>query len=284
MLLDDHYRQFMADKIDYIAPATVANYNLYYWRYISPVWGQTEMADIRRRDVLAQMQAWLKEGAPACYIRCYLSAIWSDELRNPAKGLRIPRNLPRYRPLTHDEMQRAIRDGVGHKYYPVFLTLAMTGMRPAELRGLQWGDVDLVGRTLYIQRIYNRRCILATKTAMSTRDIVMPQRLVDCLRRYKRKTSNRKWVFTTRLGEPVSASSTIRYWLGQFFDSLGIRYVTPYSFRHYFAASMMDANVPLTTVQRYGGWCDGKMVLLYAARQGRRGMEAACALLDSDEF
>lgn len=284
MLLDDHYRQFMANKADFVAPTTIANYNLYYWRYISPVWGRTEMSEITRRDVFAQLQAWLKEGAPAHYIKSYLSAIWDEEPRNPARSLRVPRKSPRYHPLTHDEMQQAIREGAGHKYYPVFLTLAMTGMRPAELRGLQWGDIDLIGRKIYIQRIYHRRCILAPKTAMSSRDIVMPQRLVECLRRYKRYSASRRWVFVTRLGEPISASSTIRYWLGQFFADIGIRYVTPYSFRHYFAAALMDAGVPLTTVQRYGGWSDGKMVLLYAARQGRRGMEAACALLDSDDF
>lgn len=284
MTLNEYYEQFIADRAQYVAPVTIKNYNLYFYRYISPVWGDREVSDLKRADVLVQVQKWLLVGAPVSEIVSRLTTLYVDLPHKPTCGVRVPRNEPQYRLLSHEDMQRAMRDGIGHKYYPVFMAMALTGMRPAELRGLQWRDVNFADNTISIQRIYNKRTIGPTKTPQSTRTIVMAQRLAECLLRYKQQSPGCKWVFVTQSGDPISAASTVRCWIGRFLEGIGIGYVIPYSFRHYFAASLIDAGIPVSTVQSFCGWSNERMALYYAARRGRLGMEQACALLDSDDF
>lgn len=56
---------------------------------------------------------------------------------------------------------------------PLFILALVTGLRRGELLGLQWSDVDLAGRVLYVrralQRVEGRLQHVPTKTHRSTR-------------------------------------------------------------------------------------------------------------------
>ena len=52
----------------------------------------------------------------------------------------------------------------GRRYYPLFATLAKTGLRPGEAFALQPGDLDVRGRTLRVERALSLGRIKPTKT------------------------------------------------------------------------------------------------------------------------
>ena len=76
------------------------------------------------------------------------------------------------------------------RLHPLFLTLAR-GLRPGEAFGLQWEDVDLVERTLRIERSYSRGKLDMTKTGES-RPVDMSRELARTLRRLEVERSEEK--------------------------------------------------------------------------------------------
>jgi len=58
------------------------------------------------------------------------------------------------------------------EYYPLFLTLARTGMRLGEVLGLQWRDIDFAGKFIEVRRgwVENR---LTTPKSGKTRRVEM---------------------------------------------------------------------------------------------------------------
>lgn len=95
-----------------------------------------------------------------------------------------------------DEELMAFLDFVqGKKIYLPTLIMGMTGMRLAELVGLQYKKVDLVNRTIKINAQVvkdkeSNELVLTdiVKTESSYRDISMPGVLVDELKRISKKT------------------------------------------------------------------------------------------------
>ncbi len=101
-------------------------------------------------------------------------------------------------------------------YIPVYI-MGMTGIRPAELMGLQWKKIDLENRIMevtaqIIQDKESKELVLTDilKTDSSYRTITIPKHLVEALVKHKAITSfNRpnNFVVTTREGSESSPST-----------------------------------------------------------------------------
>ena len=91
-------------------------------------------------------------------IRAALADALRGELitRNVALTARVPRppavRTPEPQAWTPEQLQTFLRAAAGHRLFPAFWTLAMTGMRRSELLGLRWTDIDLHAGTLSINR------------------------------------------------------------------------------------------------------------------------------------
>jgi site-specific recombinase XerD len=100
-------------------------------------------------------------------LKCFFRFLVEEEriVRDPALALRTPKKretLPDT--LTMGELERLLaqpgRDGVWERHFPgkperdrLLLTLmAYAGLRRSELLGLEWDDVDLLGRLLRVRR------------------------------------------------------------------------------------------------------------------------------------
>lgn len=55
-------------------------------------------------------------------------------------------------PFEHWEFQKLLEVTTNRQFRNILLVLAYTGIRPGELRGLSWGDVDLEQKVLHIRR------------------------------------------------------------------------------------------------------------------------------------
>ena len=116
----------------------------------------------------------------------------------------------------------------GHMLHPIVSLALATGMRRGELLGLQWGDIDLDGATLRVERsVEETRAGLrlkSPKTKRGRRNISLPPDTVAMLRAHKVKLLQLRLVlglgnitaetpvFSTVEGALISPNSVSRNW------------------------------------------------------------------------
>ena len=133
--------------------------------------------------------------------------------------------------LSHDDAKRLIRCALQRSRNAwAIITLGFgTGMRISEIFGLEWKNVDLQNKTIYVERtvVTTRNGTLvqdSTKTKTSRRKILLPDNVCYMLKRFKlwqkvrdirfgTHYSTSPWVLSNPQGKPRSPSELpIRRW------------------------------------------------------------------------
>ena len=206
----------------------------------------------------------------------FISSIFDHAVRmqmvkeNPCRNVTLPKPNTKEREIyTIEEAQRLLElfeqeDESKYKYV-VFYTLAMyTGLRKAELLGLEWKDIDFELGILKVVRtsmwakgkgIYTD----TPKTKTSQRVLRITDNIVYLLKNYKswqekyRAEIGDKWeehdrLFTQWNGAPMDPTAPY-YYFKQFCKRTGMRYVSRHSFRHFNASVLIANGVDVKTVQ-----------------------------------
>ena len=139
--------------------------------------------------------------------------------------------------------------------YPVFLTLASTGLRLGELINLEWNDVDLERQLITIKV----KDFWEPKNS-KPRAIPMTNKLVEVLKDLKKDS---RWVFTTRNGRQLNRNH-LRERLVKVCMNIGIELANIHTFRHTFASHLVMRGVDLPTIQKLMGHSDIKTTMIYA--------------------
>lgn len=142
--------------------------------------------------------------------------------RKRADSLSQAERLKKIRPMSAEQLGAflaAARQPKHRRLYPLFLLLARAGLRPGEAFGLQWDNVDLVERTLLVERSFSRGEVNTTKTGESRR-VDMSQELARALRRLEVERAGEKlrrgvktlppWVFVSEAGTPLDLYNATR--------------------------------------------------------------------------
>ena len=198
--------------------------------------GQARASVLRR---LASLRAWAR------YLR------ENGELRgDPFKSLPLPRResrLPRF--LTESEMSELLAHGRGPAAFAprdsaLMELLYSSGLRRAELAGLNCGDLDLLAGTV---RVFGKgrreRVVPVGAAALSS--------LRDYLR--GRPSSASTPLFLNPRGARLSEGGValvVRRWVKA---SGLLKGVTPHAFRHSFATHLLDRGCDLRSVQEMLG-------------------------------
>ena len=178
--------RWLKAAVGQLAPATHQNYTQHLTLHILPVLGPLRLSDLRRRhvkDLLAKLRSNTNaQGRPFAknslrLIKAALSTVLTDAVddeilfANPVMQLGRSKKrsatrmtsddvLNRLRPMTWAQAQtfeqtlsRLHRDHLlDARYAMLFVVLAKTGMRPGEALALQPGDLDLINRTMRVER------------------------------------------------------------------------------------------------------------------------------------
>lgn len=144
-----------------------------------------------------------------------------------------------------------------HLQPPAKFALA-TGLRQANVFGLQWSNVDLDRRHVWVEGHDTK--------ADAPIAVPLSDAAVEALRSVQGEDP--VWCFTYR-GKPIQSVKTafiaacIRAGVGQYVDG-SYQGFTWHGFRHTWATWHIQRGTPLGALRELGGWADLRMVLLYA--------------------
>jgi integrase len=194
---------------------------------------------------------------------------------------------------TPDEITAVLRaadkDRSGHLWY-----LALSGLRRAELAGLQWSDIDLDGGTLTIAR--NRVQVGAAtvvenepKTQSSRRTLPLDPGLVTVLRRARSRHAQEKLVLGTdyadsgyvacnEAGEAYTPGALTNMW-HRLTAAAGVRPIRLHDARHSCGTALHLRGVPLAVIAKWLGHADAAITARIYAHSQPDALKAAGATL-----
>ncbi len=229
----------------------------------------------QRRDIVARNVAELSEMP--------ISA------RDPRSG----------RSLTPEEARQLLDVAAEDRLGGLVTVGLMLGLRPGELCGLRWEDVDLDAGVLSVHQSRKRTTdddgrealvLGAPKTRKSRRALVLPRPVLDRLRQHERRqrderrNAGERWqdldlVFPTSVGTPMSPSN-LRRDLARITVAAGLGRWSPNELRHSAASLLSASGVPLEQIADVLGHADTRMLLKHYRHPISRTIDAAAAPME----
>jgi len=289
--INEHAQKWLRDITteSSIKPRTIASYRQLFNSHISPTLGATKLRDLRRRDVKDLLNAKREQKLSkntVRLIRATLSVMLAEAVddgdidNNPAtlparkRGKKTTAPVV-MRPLEEDELARLLNTARERdpEYFPLFLLLARTGLRPGEAFALEWADLDFHKRKLNVERALSAGEIGTTKTG-TAREVDMSQELADALAALYRvreaQTLKRQWgdvpelIFVNTQREHLD-ESRVRKRFVRALKAAGVGGHRLYDLRHTFASHLI-AKAPITYVAAQLGHADATTTLRWYAR------------------
>ena len=200
---------------------------------------------------------------------------------NPAKrGVPNPlrRSLEK-RPFDSWEEIEAIAEQLGPVYGPMVIFAAATGLRPAELFGLEHRDLDFKEGAVYVRRAYANGRVWHVKTRRSMRGVPLQGKALEALRRLPPNES--PLLFPNARGSHTDLHNfRQRHWRPAL-HAAGIEPPRqPYDLRHTYATFGLRAGLSAFELSRYMG-TSLAMIDLHYGHLASDGRQHAVALLDA---
>ncbi|HXO41468.1 MAG TPA: site-specific integrase [Thermoanaerobaculia bacterium] len=115
-----------------------------------PLWGDTPLLEIDRRRVVVYLDEVREASGPVAANRRHalLSKMWNFGLQrdlvstNPVVGISKNRETPKDRFLAEDELRKLLSALDGDPAHQVAKMILYTGMRPGEVIGMRWTDLE----------------------------------------------------------------------------------------------------------------------------------------------
>jgi integrase len=290
------------------SPNTIDNYRWAVEAHLVPALGHIRLSRLTADDVDRMLEG-KSAGGLARNSLVRLRTVLSKALDHAERRSRVVRNVARLttvpaaptkrrRSLTEDQAH-AVLDAAGDDTRMTALILVglTLGLRPGELLGLTWPDVDLDQAVIHVRRMLKKernrpRLDDKLKTDRSRRSLAMPAAVVDALRawrhdqRLERLAAGRLWgiggwsdtdlVFTTTAGTPIDPSN-LRTRFQRACDAAKVGRWTPYELRHSATSLLSAAGVPLEQIADLLGHTGTRMAAQVYRHQVTPTVEAAAA-------
>lgn len=293
LTVKDHFQEWLAEKARKTRPNTMSKYRGHVERHIIPALGRIKLTDLNYIHVnrfFEMLEAKTKEDGSAALaastrtdIARVLSMGLNDAVRkgliadNPVHKVEGPEyedSRPRF--LTPEEWKRWREAAAGERLELFYAVAFHTGMRPSELLGLPWENVDLERRRIKIAQALHedgsRIWIGPLKTESSYRTISIGKEAVSALKRQRvlqlqdKLKAGANWkrpsvapgysnnlVFATETGKWLRRSTIYKYDLARVRERSGLHDVGLHTFRHTHVAVLIHMGArPLDIKERLG--------------------------------
>lgn len=297
-----------------LAARTVRGYEQCLTLHILPRFGGQPVREIRRQEVKAFLEVKLSEtymrrwplrgegvqddlGRPYTknyirLIRATLSTLLTDAVddglltANPLLALgRKTRRGPgvltkadrteKIRPLSRDERDRLLLAAEAEpRYVVLFHVLAKAGLRPSEAFALRPDDVDLVARTVRVERALDLRGQVKDIKTSEARTVDLTPEVTALLRRHltrakadalRRGWGEVMWLFPNEENRPLDEAKA-RKAFKRALTRAGLPACRVYDLRHTYAGLLLAAGAPLTYVSAQLGHATPDTTLRHYAR------------------
>ncbi|MBM7554853.1 site-specific integrase [Thalassobacillus pellis] len=267
--------------------------------HLNRFFGQRKIKDISRKQYQSMLTSLHKEGYAFNTLdgihstgrMIFKKAVEFNVIKNsPCEFAKIPRKLETVEEVENNKgeikfmekaelirfLTAAKEDGID-KDFPMFLTLAYSGLRVGELIALKWTDIDMARETLRVTKTYynpsNRTKeyqLLTPKTKGSIRTIKMDTDVIAALKKHKEhqetlieKSNNYynqlDFVFAKEInnrGYPEFLK-TVNIRMQRLLKLSGIdKKLTPHSLRHTHTSLLIEAGVGIKEIQQRLGHGD----------------------------
>jgi site-specific recombinase XerD len=260
--LVNHYRQteLLAENK---TEKTRTTYLVYLRKWILPKWEHEFLHNIKP-VVVEQWLRSLRElsNGSKSKIRNIMSALFSHAIRyemadrNPITAVRQPSKRERVPVILEIEELHRLLGELRPRERAMIVCDALTGMRRSELMGLQWHDLDFIGRRINIVRSVVDQAIGKCKTEVSRKPVVMNDHIAQALIAWRQEstyTASGDWVWASmqKAGmQPLWLSTIMRYYIQPAARSVGIsKRVGWHTFRHTFSTLIKSLGVDAKVVQ-----------------------------------
>ena len=301
---------YLADWVEHRLPASVKSPNTVdslRWavhRHLVPALGARRLRDLTADDVEDMLRERAAAGMSGSSLRRIHSTLTRALRAAERRGL-VTRNVAalvdtpagpetRARSLTVEQAGSLLAAARGHRLEAAWVTGLMAGLRPGELLGLAWSDVDLDAARLHVSRSLKRQrdglLIGEPKTAASRRTLDLPAPVVAALRTHKARQAGEHlaagvaWVdtglvFTTTIGTPIDPSN-LRREFGKVTAAAGLGHWHPHELRHSAASILSAAGVPIEVVADVLGHRGARTTMAVYRHRITQSVDAAQAPMD----
>ena len=289
--------QFLDQRFEMVVENRYAESTQVTYQYLSehdirPVVGHIRLSDLQATDIQRIFNAMTARGVSSNTRRKVYSVLsialdcavaWGILEVNPMAHLEIPRReKSEMRAMSKAEVTSlfAVTDKGPLSEY--FRTAVITGMRPGELSGLRWDDLDAVGLIICVQRSLGWKTsgkgwtLSPPKTAKGRREITISKSLVVTLIELKKRQevlrdaagANYKdegFIFVDKTGSPLSRGIVTRVLKGALATSGLAKNIRLYDLRHTSATLLLKAGENIKVVSERLGHANVSITLeIYA--------------------
>jgi integrase len=237
--------------------------------HLLPAFGDRRLDEITAKAIDAYKASKLRALKPATVanhvsvLRRMLNvAVAWGELTSAPKvtQVKIPRQEFDY--LSPDEADRFL--AAAGEWRTFMLTAIRCGLRQGELRGLQWGDVDLESSRLRIARAFTQTGWELPKSGKA-RTVDLPWDALAALRdRRPAKAGRTELVFPGPLGKPLDEKAIYNACRRIATAAQIARHVHPHMLRHSMASHHAMAGTPLPVIQSWLGHASISTTMRYS--------------------
>jgi integrase len=228
--------------------------------------GPIKLAKLRRAHVEQFFADLLAAGVSASMCRkigttltIALNAAVASKLipYNPAAGVRKPKaKKSEIRVLDMDQVSRFLREAKKDRLNALYLVALDTGMRPGELFGLEWADVDLDGGFLSVRRsveeIDGKLRVKDVKTPKARRRIHLAPQSIAALHEHRKQSlaegHARGPVFSDTKGGHLRNANVRQNSFRPILERAGVPSIRLYDLRHTCATLLLLADEPAKVV------------------------------------
>jgi integrase len=184
---------------------------------------------------------------------------WGLVLRNVCDAVDPPRISRRdIHPLSPEQVGDLLASAQGDRLEALYPTAVGTGLRLGELFGLQWVNVDLVGRSISVRHTLTELNGILTltepKSAKGKRLVELPQRVVNALHEHRKRMlaegfGSVPWVFCNLHGGPLRRSHFHSEHYKPLLERAGLPAIRFHDLRHTSATLLLVQGVHPKVVQ-----------------------------------
>jgi len=189
--------------------------------------------------------------------------------KNPCAAVTLPRLVKGEKRILTQAECKIVKEaeGLDERKRALIHLFYGTGLRPAEIYELTWKDIDFNYNTINVNKALNfsrrgQTSVGLPKTNKSIRTIPAPDFVIGSLLAYKNAARYfpNQYLFGSENGLYANRTG----YDDQFYraiNALGLKGITPYSFRHNFCTMCYYSKIDIKTCQFLMGHSDTRMVL-----------------------